>query len=171
MTTRYPTTGDYVSLKDAMDRLVTDAFGSNMFRTLWSAGENGGAKMLLPLDAYATSEEIVLIAAIPGVDPAQLDVTINKNTVTITGETPDVADAADAQDATWYLHELPRGSFSRSVTLPVEVDASQADATFEHGVLRLVLPKAEIAKPHKIAVRTTAKSTAEAISSESEATS
>ncbi len=151
MVSRYPITGDYVSLRDAMDRLVSDAFG-NSWRTLWQAGDNAPSRLALPLDVYATADAIVLIAAVPGIRPEDIEVTINKNTVTLTGEMPNVATSEDAKDATWYLHELPSGAFSRSVTLPVEVDGSNADATFENGVLRLVLPKAEAAKPRRIPV-------------------
>ena len=56
--------------------------------------------------------------------------------------------------ATWYLHELWHGDFRRSVTLPFEVDAAKAEATFENGIVRIALPKAERAKPYRIEVRT-----------------
>jgi HSP20 family molecular chaperone IbpA len=150
-----------------MDRLVTDAFNSPTWRTLWSATEGQGGRMSLPLDVYATADAFVIIAAVPGIRPEEIEVTINKNTVTLAGQTPNVAVSEDAKEATWYLHELPSGSFTRSVTLPVEVDASQADATFEHGVLRLTLPKAEAAKPRRIEIRT---GEAQAIGAEAQAT-
>jgi HSP20 family protein len=123
--------------------------------------------MALPLDVYATADEIVLIAAVPGIRPEDIEVTINKNTVTLSGTTPNVAASEEAKDATWYLHELSSGTFSRSVTLPIEVDSSKADATFENGVLRLSLPKAETAKPQKIQIRS---GQGEAISAASEST-
>ncbi len=152
MVARYPVSTDFVSLRDAMDRMVTDAFSGN-WRTLWQAGENLPGRIALPLDVYATADAIVLIASVPGMRPEDLEVTLNKNTVPLAGTTPNVAASEDAKDATWYLHELPTGAFSRSVTLPVEVDAALADATFENGVLRLTLPKAEAAKPRKIEIR------------------
>ena len=64
-----------------------------------------------------------------------------------------MASSEEAKDATWYLHELPHGAFQRSVTLPIEVDPAKADATCEHGILRLRLPKAETAKPRKIELK------------------
>lgn len=109
--------------------------------------------MPLPLDVYATKDEVVIIAAVPGIQPEQLDISINQNTVTIGGSMPNVATSAEAKEATWYLHELQHGSFQRSVTLPIDVDAGRADATFDHGILRLHLPKAETAKPKQIKVR------------------
>lgn len=152
MVSRYPVAGELVSLRDAMDKLMTDAFGGS-FRSVFP-NPSGQARMPLPLDIYSTAEEVVIIAAVPGIDPSTIDITVDKETVTLTGSTPDVAQSADAAEATWFLHELPRGTFSRSVTLPVEIDANAADATFEHGVLRLRLPKAEAAKPRKIEIRT-----------------
>lgn len=152
MVSRYPVAGELVSLRDAMDKLMTDAFGGS-FRSVFPA-PNGQTRMPLPLDIYSTPEEVVIVAAIPGIDPATVDITVDKETVTLTGSTPDVAQSAEAAEATWLLHELPRGTFSRSITLPVEIDANAADANFEHGVLRLRLPKAEAAKPRKIEIRT-----------------
>lgn len=152
MVSRYPVAGELVSLRDAMDKLMSDAFGGT-FRSVFPPAQNGQTRMPLPLDIYATNEEVVIIAAVPGINPSNIEVTVDKETITLTGSTPDVAQSTEGTEATWYLHELPRGTFSRSITLPVEIDAGNADATFEHGVLRLRLPKAEAAKPRKIEIR------------------
>jgi len=152
MVSRYPVAGELVSLRDAMDKLMSDAFGGT-FRSVFPTAQNGQTRMPLPLDIYATNDEVVIIAAVPGIDPATIEVTVDKGTVTLTGSTPDVAQSTEAAEATWFLHELSRGTFSRSVTLPVEIDANGAEANFEHGVLRLRLPKAEAAKPRKIEIR------------------
>ena len=66
---------------------------------------------------------------------------------------PNVADSDHGKNATWYAHELWSGQFQRTVTLPFEVDAGKAEATFEHGIVRIALPKAERAKPQKIAIK------------------
>jgi HSP20 family protein len=122
----------------------------------------------LPLDVYATENEAVVIAAVPGMTPEALDVTINQNTLTLSGAVPTAADSEQGQQATWYLQELGHGPFQRTVTLPFEVDASQAEATVEHGIIRIVLPKAEWTKPQKIAI--TAGSDQQAISAGSNKT-
>ena len=153
MVSRFPVAEEFVSLRDAMDRLVADSFVGGPFRALWSSGANGQGRMPLPLDVYSTGDEVVLIASIPGIRPEDLDISVNQGTVTLTGKTANVAQSEEAKDATWYLHELPFGTFSRSVTLPVEVDSANADATFDQGILRLRLPKAERAKPRQIKVR------------------
>lgn len=109
--------------------------------------------MPLALDVYGTKDEVVLIAAVPGLRPEDIEITINQNTVTLSGTVPNAAQSEEATGATWYLHELAHGAFQRSITLPMEVDSTRADATFEQGILRLRLPKAETAKPKRIEIR------------------
>ena len=59
----------------------------------------------------------------------------------------------EAKGATWYLRELWHGRFRRAVSLPFEVDPGKAEASFEHGILRIQLPKAEHAKPQRIPIQ------------------
>jgi HSP20 family protein len=153
MVSRFPVAEEFVSLRDAMDRLLADSFVGGPFRSFWAPAANGTTRVPLPLDVYATGEDVILIAAVPGLRANDIEITINQGTVTLSGKTPNVAQSEEAKNATWYLHELPHGSFTRSVTLPIEVDAARADATFEQGILRLRLPKAEQAKPKQIKVR------------------
>ena len=93
----------------------------------------------LPLDVYATPDEAVIIAAVPGMSPQELEITIDQNMVTLSGTVPTAAESEQGKGATWYLHELWHGQFRRSVTLPFEVDAGKADASFENGIVRIVL--------------------------------
>lgn len=146
---------DVFSLRDAMDRLFNESFAAGPFRGFWSSSNGNGARgATLPLDVYATDADITVIAAIPGVEPDDLDLSINQNTVTIRGEVKNVASSEEAKKATWYVHELPYGKFQRSLTLPIDVDAGKADATFDHGILKLRLPKSASAQPKQIKVRT-----------------
>jgi len=152
MATRYPVSS-MTGMHRAMDRLVTEAFNPSRFGTIWPAQASDPGRSLAPIDAYATDDEVVILAAIPGLTAGDIEISIEKNTVTLSGEVPSAANSERAGGASWYLHELPSGSFRRSLTLPVEVDASRAEATFESGVLRLSLPKAEAAKPRQIRVQ------------------
>lgn len=148
------TTGpEFVSLREAMDRLVADSFVGGPFQGLWSGGSSNGNRAGLPLDVYATNDAVTVYAAIPGLGPEDVEISVNQGTVTISGELPNAARSEEAQGATWYLHELGSGSFQRSVTLPVEIESTKADATIENGVLRLHLPKADRAKPRQIKIR------------------
>jgi HSP20 family protein len=96
---------------------------------------------------------VIVIAAVPGVEPDDIELTINQNTVTLRGELKNVASSEEAKNATWFVHELPYGKFQRSLTLPIDIDSANADATFEHGILKLRLPKTASAQPKQIKVR------------------
>jgi HSP20 family protein len=152
MVSQFPFGQDFVVLRDAMNQLLEESFVPS--RGSRSSGGNGTTVRPLPLDVYATQEEAVIIAAVPGMSPRDLEVTIDQNVVTLSGTVPTAAESEQGKGATWYLHELWHGQFRRSVTLPFEVDAAKADASFENGIVRIMLPKAERAKPHKIAIKT-----------------
>ena len=153
MVTQFPFGSDFVQLRQAMQELLQDSFvPSGGARYPWSAGSRAMA-WSLPLDIYATPEEAVVIAAVPGMSPDNLEITYADNTLTLSGSVPSPVEGEQGQNATWYLRELWSGQFQRTVTLPFEVDASKAEATFEHGLVRIALPKAERAKPQKIAIK------------------
>lgn len=87
---------------------------------------------------------------LPDVAPDKLDITVKEgNRLTITGERK----LFEPASAVWHLQERFVGNFTRELTLPTPVDADNVEAKFEHGVLRLTLPKSESAKPRKIAVK------------------
>ena len=154
MVSRLPSFMDeFVSLRDVMDRVLNET-ANFPTRGLWSSSlGNGSGRMPLPLDVYATKDEVVIIAVVPGIQTDEFEISINQNTVTLSGKMPNVASSVEGKEATWYLHELPHGVFQRSITLPMDVDGARAEATSENGILRLRLPKAETAKPHQIRVR------------------
>jgi HSP20 family protein len=156
MVSRLIGSDDFATLRDAMDRLFSESLAIGPARGIWSSvtNGNGGARTNLPLDVYATDSDVFLIAAVPGIEPGDIELTVNQNTVTFRGEIKNVASSEEAKNATWYLHELPYGKFQRSLTLPVEIDSANADATFDHGILRLRLPKSISAQPKQIKVRT-----------------
>lgn len=102
----------------------------------------------LPVDAYTTEESIVLTASVPGMKADALNITLDGDTLTIRGELNDLAEAAS-----YVLRERFHGKFERRLTINVPVDIDAAQASVENGVLTLVLPKAETARPHRIAVK------------------
>lgn len=149
MVSQFPFGSDFVVLRDAMQQLLEDS-------VVPSRGARGSSRMAtvarLPLDVFATNDAAIVIAAVPGLQPEGLDVTINQNTLSLAGSVPSAADSEQGKGATWYLQELGHGQFQRTVTLPFEVDATQAQAVFDNGLVRITLPKAARAKPQKIAV-------------------
>jgi HSP20 family protein len=152
MATRYPIS-TITGVRQAMDRIVNDAFGPSQFATIWPSNVSERGNSAFPIDAYATDNEFVILAAAPGISSEDLQITVEKNTLTLSATIPSVAKSDHAKGATWYLHELPSGSFQRSLTLPMDVDSSKAEATFENGVLRLTLPKAEASRARQIHVQ------------------
>lgn len=151
MVNRFPVSDEIVSLRDAMGRLLEQSFVGSPFRGTWPANNDG--RIGLPVDVYATQDEIVVIAAAPGARMDDLDITVNQSVITLNGTLLNVAASEEAKGATWYVHELPSGKFQRSISLPVEIDASRATASFNDGILRLTLPKAEQARPRQIKIQ------------------
>ncbi len=149
MVSQFPLSSDFVHLRDAMQQLLEDSFVPA--RESGSGGNRAIARPV-PLDVYATPEEAVVMAAVPGMNLRDLEITYNQNTLTLSGSVPSAVESEQGKNATWFLRELWSGQFQRTVTLPFDVDAGQAEATFEHGIVRITLPKAERAKPQKIAI-------------------
>jgi len=135
---------EMVSLRQAMDRLLEDSFVRPA--RLWPelrAGE-------LPIDMYQTKDEVVLKAALPGVKPEEVDITITGDTLTIKGEHKEEKETKEED----YLYKEHRyGAFSRSVTIPIQVESDKAEAVFENGILTLTIPKSEQVKPKSIKVK------------------
>ena len=153
MATRFPTpvSQDIAAFRRAFDPFFTEAFAPASGRS--RGAQYRAAVTALPLDVYAQEDDVVVVAAAPGITPDAIEITVEKNTVTLSGTAPATSPEAAPATTTWYLQELPRGSFSRTLTLPFEVDAARADATYDNGLLRLTLPKRESAKAHQIRVK------------------
>lgn len=144
MLTRWDPVREMMGLRRAMDRLFDDAMVS-------SPGWDNVSRMELALDVSESDEAYTVRASIPGVNPDDIDITYNANTLTIKGE---VKEEKEVQEARYHLRERRFGSFSRSINLPSTIDASGIQANYEKGVLSLNLPKAEEAKPKRIDIKT-----------------
>jgi HSP20 family protein len=155
MVNQSPLGSEFVLLRDAMNQLLSESFVPSAGpRSGWGNGTGTrGTARPAPVDVYTTPNEAVVIAALPGMQPGELEITYNQNTLTISGTLPSMVEREQGEHATWYAHELWSGPVQRAITLPFEVDPDKAEATFEHGIARIVLPKAERAKPQKIAIR------------------
>lgn len=138
---RWEPVKDFVTLRQAMDRLFEDSF----VRPTRMYDGNGS---VLPLDIYTTKDAIVIRAAVPGVTPDEVEITVEGSTVTIRGETKPTAG-----DMNYLLQEQRYGPFARSIDLAIPVQADKAEASFKNGVLTLTVPKAEEIKPKVIKVK------------------
>jgi HSP20 family protein len=141
---------DFVSLRDAVDRLFEESFVSP--ERLLSAAGTGTRPM--GLEVYETPDEVVVRALTPGVSPEDLDLQYHEGVLTLRArsQAPESHD-----DWTWHLREIPYGEMVRSITLPRQIDAEHAQASFADGVLTLRMPKTEQAKPRTIPIQQTAR--------------
>ena len=102
------------------------------------------------LNVWADDENLYVEAELPGMTQDQLNIFVSEgNQLTISGERK----PCNVPNGTWHRQERGFGKFSRSVTLPVLVDADKVEARLEQGVLTLTLPKSEEAKPRRIQVK------------------
>lgn len=101
------------------------------------------------MNIWTGKDGAVITAEVPGVVPDQLDIAVHQNTVTLRGSR-----SAEplTEDGVIHRQERITGAFARNLILPFRVDGDRATAKFQHGVLRLDLPRPEADRPHKITV-------------------
>ncbi len=107
----------------------------------------------LTIDVYQTPNEIIIKSTIAGVSPEHLDISITNDMVTIRGKREK---DEDVRGEDYYYQECYWGAFSRSIILPMDVDAEKASASLKNGILTIRLPKAEKTKTKKIKVKSEA---------------
>ncbi len=104
----------------------------------------------LTIDVYQTPDDVILLSTIAGVKILDLEVTLNNDLLTIRGARKNPAEEVKTDD--YYYQENYWGKFSRSVILPVDVEANKVRAELKDGILKIILPKATRAKTKKIKV-------------------
>jgi HSP20 family protein len=101
------------------------------------------------VDVIDREDEIVIHAELPGVEKDDLDVSMTDNTVTIKGST---RREEKEEKGDYYRCEISRGAFARTVSLPGDVDAEKAAATFKDGILELALPKVKKSRRRSVPI-------------------
>jgi HSP20 family protein len=101
------------------------------------------------ITVHDAGERLAVTAEIPGVAAADLDIEIDKGTLTVRGK----RERTVLEGYSVHRQERPSLSFSRSIALPSEVDPDRVKATLKDGVLRIALDKAPTAKPRRIAIK------------------
>ncbi len=133
-------------LQDRMNRLFQDSWGPGMARN-----EEGmpSASFVPPVDIYEDEGNIVVKAEVPGIDPKDIDVRVENNTLTIRGERK-----LEKEEKEENFHRVERryGSFYRAFTLPNTVEGDKCEANYDNGVLEIRLAKRAEAKPKQIKV-------------------
>jgi len=134
---------EITKLRNEMDRLWDDYFGS-------------GRKALRPLEGTwlpsvdETADKIVVKAEVPGMDVKDIDISLSGDVLTIKGEKKS---EREEKEENYHLVERSYGSFSRSLRLPVAVDADKIEATYKQGVLTVTCPKKEEVKAKAIEIK------------------
>jgi HSP20 family protein len=118
-----------------LDQLAQQVFGTMARPTV------------MPMDAWREGDDFVVEFDLPGVDPGSVDLDVERNVLTVKAERARISD-----DAETIATERPRGVFSRQLFLGDTLDVDRVDASYNDGVLRLVIPVAEQAKPRKIEI-------------------
>ena len=131
----------FAALRDEMDRLFDNSFGP-VFRTPGSFSRWAPA-----LDVYQDKDQFTVVAELPGLKKEDIELSLHNGVLTISGERKQEKKGEEG-----YRNERFFGRFQRSVTLPATVDGNAVKATYQDGVLKVVLPKAEEAKPKQIEV-------------------
>lgn len=140
---------------EEMDRVFEGFFPRGWMRPgRWELprwAELGGAfEHKLPrVDVIDRDKEVVVRAELPGVDKKDLDISMTENAVSIKGAT---SHEEEEERGDYYRCEISRGSFTRTVALPSDVDVDNTSATFKDGVLELVMPKVAKARRRTIKV-------------------
>jgi HSP20 family protein len=137
---------DLLSIQDEMNQI----FGRVLGHPGQSRSEQATRAWAPALDITERTDAYVVTVELPGVEPADVDVTLEEGILGIAGERRFTSESHDAQH-----HRVERryGQFRRSITLPSQVEADAIKATFANGVLEVVVPKAEASKPRKIEIR------------------
>jgi HSP20 family protein len=138
---------DLLAIQDEMNQLFGRAVGQGPGR---GQGQSGDRVWAPALDISERKDAYVVTVEVPGIKAEDLDITLEDGLLTIQGERRFTQESTEQQ-----FHRVERryGSFRRSITLPAQVQAEQIEASFEDGVLQVIVPKAEEAKPKKISVR------------------
>lgn len=102
-----------------------------------------------PVDIYQDENSVIAEMPIPKIDPEKIDVNIENDVLTISGNTED---KEEVKRENYYRKEVREGNFSRSVRLPMSVKAEESEAESKDGMLKIIMPKAEKTKQKKISV-------------------
>jgi HSP20 family protein len=135
------------SLQGEMNRLFSTFFDSPTSR---GGNGNGAARRWIPaMDLVETGEHFVLKADLPGMTESDVNIEIEKNVLTVSGERKT---EHEEKHEGYYRLERSAGAFSRSITLPEGIDAAAVKAAFANGVLEVRIPKPAQAKPQRVQI-------------------
>jgi HSP20 family protein len=139
---------DHIKIKDEAEPQTAADQEEKPAEQEWLGGDYDEGQ--LSIDVYQTPDKLIIKSTIAGVKPSDIDISINNDMLTIRGKRELNEEISDDN---YLIKECYWGGFSRSVILPVEVDAEKVDAALDNGVLTVILPKAKSAKQISIKVK------------------
>jgi HSP20 family protein len=142
--TRWDPSSEFAAMRNVMDRLFEQPFGRFAPRN----GEDLG-NTSLSLDVVENGDTYVIRAAVPGVDPKDVEISVDEDVLTIRGEFK--SDEQTNED-NYLRREIRSGSFQRQLRLPPTVEPERAEASFENGLLKLSIPKKPEARARSIKI-------------------
>jgi HSP20 family protein len=134
------------TLREAMDRLLEDSFVQPLRSAIGSSTDG------VPVDLVDAGDRYEVRAALPGVQPDDLHVQIQGDLLTLRGTPKPPGRHASEHPERWLIRELRQPAFERQIHLPEHVQADQAQAHLEHGLLTLTLPKLQTVAPRRIEI-------------------
>lgn len=141
---RYPVR-EFVTMQDSMNRLFSNIFTPT--------AEDGTLVAAPTIDMKEKENELSIRVTLPGVNPEDVDLSVNENVLTVKAKIEESKEESD-EKSVFHLRENTFASYYREIRLPFEVDADKAEADYRNGILTITLPKAEIVKPKSIAIKT-----------------
>lgn len=141
---------DMMAMREAMDRWVQGGL-ANRAQFLQTLRPEA-----IPMDVVERDDAYELSAAVPGVKPEDVEVTVQGERVTIRVE---VRAPEEKRNENWLIREFRYGTMQRSITLPSPVSSDETEARLEHGILTLRLPKAQLTRAKRITIGSSAQTT------------
>jgi HSP20 family protein len=132
------------SIRNEIDNLLHEFFGGPIH-----TGPLSG-EWMPPADITETDDRVTVKAELPGIEEKDIDISISGNVLTIRGEKKRLKEVKDGDH---YLGDRYYGSFHRIFQLPADIAQEKAEATFNKGVLRIIVPKVEESKSKKIEIK------------------
>jgi len=113
-------------------------------------GHGGERGIVPPIDMYQTKDAVVIETPLAGIDPEKVDVSVENGVLTIQGS---MERKTEVDEKDYYRKEVRSGSVFRRVALPAAVQEGKAEATYESGILRITVPKAQLEAPKTVKVQ------------------
>jgi len=142
---------DYEEQKSSTKKLPLEKKSmKNEEKEIIPSWENEEQEAELTIDVYETASDIIIQTMVAGVQPDNLSITITRDSVTVRGKREE---NQSINNENYYVQELYWGAFSRTISLPEEVDPEEAEAVEKHGLLIIRLPKLDKNRETKLKIK------------------